>query len=638
MIPVRRSPARPSIAIRRLLLLVVSLMAAMGAQQAVAGPRPDLSQLACSAARDWSFAFDDADVKEVANAVLGDGLGLSFSLDPGVTGRMSFRVQGRMTPEALLSAFEATLSLNNIALVKRGNQYVLAPRGKARTGAGLAGGVRTDGPGYQIDVAVVKYATPSELVKAIANLSPPDIVVHVDDRLGFILLGGSSQEIDQVKQVIGIFDRSDLTGARIRYRELVAAPADVVAGELNRVLQGTASAGATIIPLKRLNALVVVARSPAMLADILGWIDRLDTTGREERNSLWLYKAQNVSAEALAKSLDTVVGAGGGLSLGDPGAPVDTAAPASAAPATATSPGDSDVRIGVDKDSNTLIIAAPASRWIQIQKILNQIDTPPDQVLIEATILEVTLSDEFRFGVDWSVIGANGRLTITSTIGSSGAVSGVFPGFSATYIGDDIRAAVTALSSKTNVEVVSSPKLVALNNRTSTLQVGDQVPVSSQSSRSAQSGDAPIVVNTEYRDTGVILKVTPRINGGDSVLIDISQEVSGVAKTSSSGIDSPTIQQRKIESGLIIRGGQTVALGGLISSNKTIGSTGLPWLKDLPLVGGLLRHSTNDNRRTELIILLTAKILRSPDQADAALADLKAAMKEMEARGVFDPK
>jgi general secretion pathway protein D len=207
---------------------------------------------------------------------------------------------------------------------------------------------------------------------------------------------------------------------------------------------------------------------------------------------------------------------------------------------------------------------------------------------------------------------------------------------SLTYINGGITAVVDALSARTDVEVVSAPKLVALNNQSATLQVGDQVPIVVQQSQGTVSAGAPLVVTTEYRDTGVILKIKPRINGEHSVLVNLSQEVSAVAPTTTSGIDSPTIQQRKFESSLALPEGITVALGGLISSVRSNDNVGVPLLSRVPIAGSLFKTNTKSGRRTELIVLLTAKIIRAGQASTADVEDLKRSMGEIRERGL-DP-
>jgi general secretion pathway protein D len=615
----------------------LSLVLGLAVVLAAAPLTPKLLPAASAAEvpRSWSIAFDEAEVRDVVNEVLGNSLGVSFTVDPEVRGQISFRVQGRMSREQLLAALETTLAAHDIALVRTSGGYLVTPRTKAKAAAGAPAETPSKAEaGYRIEAVNVAYATPSEVVKAVSALMPAGVVVHIDDKLGFILIGGTPRELAAVRDVISIFDRSELQGSRIRYYELKSAPAETVAAEVQKIVQGSGATGLVVVPLKRMNSLVVMARSSANLDAAFAWIERLDAPSREERNSLWLYKAKNTSAEKLAKSLGAALDSGA-TEIGGP-APAADGQSAPAAPAGDAQAGE--VKVSVDVDSNTLIIAAPASRWLQMLRILNELDAQPDQILIEATILEVTLNNDFRFGVDWSLIASGGGLTITSSSATNGSVSAAFPGLSITYMTDDAKAAITALSSRTNVEVISSPKVLALNNRPATLQVGDQVPVASQTSQSTSSSGAPLIVNTEYKDTGVILKVTPRISGSDTVLIEVSQEVSAVARTTSSGIDSPTIQQRRIDSNLIVQEGQTVALGGLIATSKTTGASGPPLLQDVPLLGEIFKRTTKDGRRTELIVLISARIIRSPSDADQLLLDLTSGMAEIRARGLLDAR
>lgn len=621
-------------------LLLVALTLISGAGPAwAAGPK--------SGAAVYSFAFRDAEITQVAEEVLGSTLGLSYSLDPSVSGKMSFRVDSRMTPAELLEAFENALNTNGVVVIRQGASLLLTTRAKAASVSGVkpadAGISRA---GYQVVSVPLSFAVPSEVAKLLASAGPGNIVLSSDDKAGIIVLGGTGREIEAALQSIRAFDRSGMDGERVRWFELQSASASMVAGEINQVTSAAGGSGGTVVPLRRLNALIAFARTPEALDEIGRLVEKLDRPGRDEASTLWVYHPLNVPAESLARTLATVLP---GVTTSTAAAidPAPTAAgqspgqtppPTSSSPQSTSSAGDPEtgLRIGVDTDSNLLLISGPASSRPRIQKILDEIDIPPVQVLIEASILEVTLSDEFRAGVRWSDLAQGGKLKIISTGDTTGAISPTLPGLALTYLDDDVRAAIDALGSKTSVEVISSPKIMSLSNRTAVLQIGDQVPVVVQRGQSTAAPDAPQIVNVEYRDTGVILNVTPRVTG-DRITLTINQEVSAVAKTTTSGIDSPTIQQRRMESTLLIKDGGLVALGGLISSTRSRGDSGVPGLKDVPVIGNLFKTQSRDNRRTELIVLLTATIVRAPEESDRAMADLLADMKEIEARGLVKP-
>jgi len=191
------------------------------------------------------------------------------------------------------------------------------------------------------------------------------------------------------------------------------------------------------------------------------------------------------------------------------------------------------------------------------------------------------------------------------------------------------------LSTVTTVKVLSSPEVMVLNNHAATLDVGDQVPIATSSAISVQAGSAPLVSTFQMQDTGVILKVTPRVNQGGLVLMDIDQEVSASVPTTSSSIQSPTIQQRKVTSSIAVQDGQTVALGGLISDTRTDSHTGIPWLGDVPVVGALFSTTSNDVDRTELLVLITPHVIRDQKTAQDVTDELRSKLPLMRS---LDPK
>jgi len=589
--------------------------------------------------RTYAYSFADADIASVADEILGQALKLPFSVDPAVSGKITLRIERRLTPDQLLAALEAALAQNGASLVRGPNGvYAIVPRAKARTSASLRDGGKGRA-GYQVVAAPLKFAAPSDVAKALTDMGSGEVVIHADDKLGLIVLGGSAAEIRAARDAIAVFDRSGLSDARSRVVTLRAGAADAVASDIERLAKAADLSGVAVVPLRQLNAVVLLGRSPATLDQLEAWARRLDQPSAEEATTLWVYRPRNVAAEALAEALRALSLADGGSRVvgsprGGPTAPVGTDAPATPEAAPAFDP--TGLKVSVERSSNSLLVMAPASRWRSLLAALQQLDRAPDQVLIEATVLEVSLNRDFRLGVDWSLVSADGKVASTLSGFESGAVTPVYPGVSLTYLNTGVKAVVSALASRTNVEVVSAPKLLALDNQTASLQVGDQVPVVVQRAQGTGAPGAPLVTTTEYRDTGVILKIKPRINGDHNVLLEVSQEVSDVARTTTSGIDSPTIQQRKFESSLSLQEGQTLAIGGLISSARNVNDTGVPLLKDVPLAGALFRTGAKGSRRTELIVLLNARIVRSAEEGTASTEALKGGMDEIGRRGLLE--
>jgi general secretion pathway protein D len=266
----------------------------------------------------------------------------------------------------------------------------------------------------------------------------------------------------------------------------------------------------------------------------------------------------------------------------------------------------------------------------------------PMQVLVEVTVAEVTLNNSLQYGTQFFLHNGSTQATLsnaTSSPTSIGSTSGTnsslnpqlfpgtlapnFPGFAIARTASSIQFALQALKSVTNVRVVSSPSLLILDRQQGKLQVGDMVPTISQTAASVITTDAPIVNSVEYQQTGVILAVTPKINSGGLVTLDINQQVSQVVNTTSSTINSPTFQTRQIASKVAVRDGETISLAGLISDNKSVGNSGLPWLNDIPVLGHLFSTQTNSDVRTELIVLLSPHIVYDEHDARALTLELR---------------
>lgn len=594
----------------------------------------------------YTLAFQDALIAQVAQEVLTE-LGVGYRIDPSVTGKMTFRIDQRLTRAQLLQAFEAALAANNVALVRDGETLVVTSKVAAKAVGGVkpvGEGVR--GIGYQVVAVPLSYASASEVAKALEAISGKDIVVHSSDQLGLIVLGGSGQEIQSALETLRVFDQSALQASKIRWFDLAHAPAETVAGEVQGLLRTAGVTGVGVVPLKRLNGIIVFGRTSTALDEVSQWVLRLDAPTKDAVSTLWVYHPKNTSAEALSLTLNSLM-SGSSTSAAMNTRPAGTPAASASAPmesanggqdiiqASAGQRSDDYFRAAVDKETNTLLVSAPAWQWVKIQKILGEIDHPQAQLLIEATIVEVTLGSQFRLGLDWSVLSNSNRLQVAQNQTSDGTVAAAYPGFSITYLSGDVQAALNALGSKTNVEVVSAPKVVTLDNHTARLEVGDQIPIIVQTSQGTTTAGSPLVNSVDYRNSGVILTVTPRISGEGRIQMAVSQEVSSAVKTDTSGIDSPTIQQRKLESTLVLNDGGSVALGGLISRTRSRGDSGVPFLKDVPGLGLFFKTGTDEAKRTELIVLLSAKILKDQAAADQALTDLSTDLREIQSRGLL---
>ena len=310
----------------------------------------------------------------------------------------------------------------------------------------------------------------------------------------------------------------------------------------------------------------------------------------------------------------------GGLDpTGSPGG----GSPGGGASSGANGSAEDSVRIIPNGQNNAILLYATASERDTIEAMLRKIDILPLQVRIDATVAEVTLNDSLQYGTQFFFnAGINGALNFSPAGTAAGALQ-QYSGFVLSGPGNG-QAALNALQAVTDVKVLSSPQVLVLDNEAARLQVGNLVPFLTQSSQSQITSNAPVVNSVDYRETGVILEVTPRVNSGGLVTMDISQEVSGVVPgTTTAGINSPTFSERNVSSRVVVEDGQTVGLAGLISDNASTSSSGIPWLKDVPILGLLAGRQENSRQRTELLVLITPRVVHDQRDARALTEDLR---------------
>lgn len=597
-----------------------------------------------SADEDITLNFVKADIRDVAQTVLGDFLGVPYVIGDKVKGTVSISTAQPIKGHMVLPVLEQAIEAAGFALVETQGVYQVISLADARK-SGLqvkySGG--RDVPGHAIEIFPIRYIGAGEMAKLLEPIVPPKTIAAVDKDRNILLISGSRAQRALVRENIELFDVDWMQGMSFALFYPKYVGVSDLQSELEIILGGKSGPIADLVqlvPLSRLNALLVISPQSKYLDGISVWVDRLDKTFEEEEVRLFVYNVQHGRAADLANVLGKVFQSPSAstrsndqrssrrVAYEDEDRRVRSADSSESGIGIA---GVGAIRITADEKNNALLVLASVSDYRSIEQALAKLDVVPLQVLLEAVIAEVTLTDDLRYGIQYYFeAGQNNTLTLSSSISSS--IASQFPGFS--YIFDnssDIRVILDALSGITKVEVLSAPEIMVLNNHTAILQVGDQVPIATQESTSTSSGDAEIVNSIEYHDTGVILEVTPRVNRGGMVTMDVTQEVSDVSVTSTSTLNSPTIQQRKISTTVAVQSGQTIALGGLIKQDNTKSKSGIPLLKDIPLIGNLFRSSTDNKSRTELIVLITPHVVDSTERARAVTDELKLRLKNVQA-------
>jgi general secretion pathway protein D len=618
--------------------------------------------------------FVNAEIRATLDAVLGGMLGLNYTLDPKVQGQITIRTTRPLPRSQALAAVDAVLREQGFSIVASNGFYQVIPSADAIGMAPFRGAAEAErAAGFTTAIVPVRYVSAVELDKVVKPLTRQGFVLQSDGNRNIFIVSGTAREIDSFTKLIDSLDVNWLAGLSFSLHSLSHVEPNKIEAELRRALQldtGPMKGVVELIPIPRLNALLVATKQFDLLSDIDDWIRRLDQAGPDGGRLVHYYEVQNGSAAELAATLGKLTGARtegassaprqerrqtssgmsaagssmGSVTAGAPGgmfngagATSPTSPLVSAAPSSSgdNESGDGEgiaelkgVRVVADDRRNALLIFGTGTQYAIIEDALARLDSPREQVLIEATIAEVTLTDQLNFGVQWFLDRGSSRGGYTS---AAPPPTSTFPGFNYSFLTQNTQVVLSALSGITNVQVLSAPRLMVINNESARLQVGDEVPIVVQQATSLITTQAALVNSVQYQDTGVILEVTPHINRSGTVVLDVSQEVSSVATTTSSGIDSPTIQQRKISSIVTVQDGETVALGGLISDTTNRTGQGIPFLRDIPLLGNLFGTEGNSKNRTELLVFLRPVIVRDVARARDVTEALKARMSRLEA-------
>jgi general secretion pathway protein D len=600
---------------------------------------------------DITLNFVNADVKDVAKTILGDYLKLNYEIGAGVQGTVTIQTSQPLTRSQVLPVLEQALRLNDMALVVTNNVYKIVPLSAASKQTGAVRRPGENSAGYGIEVVPVRYMTAAEMAKLLEPLAPTQGIIHVDTAQNVLIVEGTAEERQTIINDVALFDTDTMQGMSFALLTPNYTDAEELTKELNQVmggLGGTPSGLVRLVPIDRLNAILAISPQPRYLDQLQSWMRRLDKPGQGTDRRIFVYHVQNGRAGDLAATLGKTLLGGSGQqfqSAEPPNVPItagpragenpqSTSAypPAGVQPPPPEAPGVSvgggsampGVNITADTVNNSLVILATPQQYQTIRNALAELDIAPLQVFLEAAIAEITLNDNLKFGVQYSFSDAHNTVTFTD---SSTPIAPEVPGFSYIYTnGASIKIILSTIAEKTHVEVISSPKVLVLNNQPASLQVGDRVPIVTQQAATLITGSASIVNSVQYQDTGVILKVTPRVNAGGLVLMDITQEVSDVIHTTTSNIDSPTIQERKINSSVAVQDGETVALGGLIQDSRSHGRSGIPYLQDIPILGHLFGKTSNEDKRTELMVLITPHVVDNLQKARDITNELRRKM------------
>lgn len=637
---------------------------------------------------DVSLNFEQAPLAEVTHAIMGDILKLDYVVDNPIQGQVTLRTRTPIPRDELLGVLESLLKANNTIMIRgRDGRYLVTGAGRGTKLNPTVSNAADKAAGYATIIVPLQYISAANMAEILKPVAEDSAFVRVDNSRNLLMLAGTRAQLDGWLDIVSTFDVDQLKGMSVGLFPLENSSVDEVSAALDAMLDSGGEGGSNmkqlirVIPVDRLNSILIVTPRAHYLDSVQTWIERLDEAHFSEFDQrLYVYPVQNTTAARLADLINQIyTGVSSqqrqGSSVRDasgvaPGLSPETLGSSSGMGSTSRSGGvsrlsdsrstrstttsanvtmnagtggsseTSDVRVVADDENNALMIYATAMQYRIIEAALEQLDVVATQVIIEASIMEVSLTDELNYGLEWvfkNGLGDNysGEGFLSSIAGASEPAS-ILPGFSYTVTNSvgDVSAVLNALAKESLLNIISTPSVMVLDNHEAYIHVGNQVPViDSQTESLAGSGDR-VTQSISYRDTGVKLTVRPSVNAGGLVTMDVIQSVTDVGE-----IDVATGQraflERNIQSRVAVRSNESVVLGGLIRENASTASQGIPWLHSIPVVGSLFGTDRETGNRTELLVIITPRALYNESELREVSKEMRSRIRNLE---LVDPK
>ena len=588
-------------------------------------------------------------IPQFVDVVFGNMLGVPYVTGPGVAERqelVQLRSSGRMNSDDIVELVSLSLESYGLRVFAEDGVYQIVTDEslQARMPRFIKSRSRADIPEELRPVVqfVELDAVAANEMEAILRQAFPDkqtLKIETNPRLNVLTLTGLPQDLDAAIGIVDQLDELAYAGSTAERYSPVFWSATQLAQEVVSLLEAEGWQASTnkavqkpilIMPVEYSNDLFVFSRSPGGLARARFWLSELDRpTKRGNEPQIYVYDVENVDAALMAEVVAQVMS--GQLTIGEAdmiAAPPQGSAPGAdpaqaAGPSRPTSVSTSNGTIVVNSLANQLVFTGTPSQYDAIHPLLRRMDRPPAEVMIEVTIAEITLTDDTQYGVEF-FIDSLGNSDVQVDIENGGLGLGAV-GTSIGVVTGNIDAALNFFAKNNQVNVLSTPRLTARSGGSAQIQVGSDVPIiTSQRATDTQSGNngTDILQSVDYRSTGVLLSIEPIVFGDNRVDLAITQEVSTAVQTTSSQISSPTISNRSVTTQLSLEDGATAILGGLIQNTTTRDETGTPILKDIPFIGNLFRNTTLSDNRTELIVLITAYVVRDGEEKKAFTDEL----------------
>lgn len=652
-----------------------------------------------------TLKFDNADIYEVIQVVLGEVLKLDYVIDPTVQGRVTLKSTGAISMADIYSTLETALAASNISIVRQGKLYKVLRDANAVRDAGLGPGVGAASSVMQI--IPVQFVQANQLANTLRGFVGAQAAITNDPSNRYLIVVDKAANVEKIVEMVKTLDADYVSQVQIRLFPLAHSEAADVVKELDAIFKtsgifnrpGTDANKTYFLPVARMNAVMVAAANPALLQSAEQWIKTLDAEPRNGLGSfVHVYPVSNGNAANLASLVTQIFGgsaptqnntntgasslpSASGTAFGSTGGATGSSAGLAGAATggtnnqnnssaartiergntpsqgtTGTAPGlGGSVQVIADTETNTLIVRASPQDYQQVRKVLERLDASPRQVLVQVMVAEVSLTDALQYGVEWwikSALSTGGKswpgffgldgspvpanVGAISASGATPAVTGTGSGLNYAVFGSagQVIGLLNVLAKDTNVNVMSTPHVLASDGKIAKIEVGREVPIVTQTVTTPSSsliGTSNSTSNSvQYRPTGILLEVKPSITSTGRITLSISQEVSNLGDpVKAGGVDYPSFQKRKVTTDATIEDGKTIMLAGLIEQRLENTGNGIPVLKDIPVVGGLFGNTSKSKNKTELLITITPYVVSNREEADRLAGSFQESLQKL---------
>ncbi len=590
--------------------------------------------------------FDNADIFEVIQVIAGT-LNLNYIIDPQVKGVVNIRSGQKIPTHELFTIFKKILHINGLDIRSEGAYdyiYVAKKSASLRVSSPDQISKLTDSPDLVIQILPIAHLAAAEVQKLIEPyLSAQGAIYQLPNQNTLLISDFESNVVDMLI-ITGKIDISPLSSFHIKMVRVDNAPLFDLRDELVEIFSALSVnrkeyEEVRVLTLERVNSLLLVSANAFQVENGIRWIKELDVVPSQDRDNIYIYNVRNSVASELADLINQLLfeDKPAGSTKKTPAASTTGKTTDKPAAKKSSTPAKSlsslrfvgEPVVFADDDRNVILIRALPADYSRIVKLLERLDNLPRQVLVEVIVAEVILSEKLSLGVEWALHNNDLKINGSNYTQSFSTLSGVIdskwaPAFTYEMISSagDPRALLKTLADESTVSILSSPQILVLNNETAIVNVGDQVPIiTSETQTDTTSTSVSYDKTVQYKDTGVILEVTPQINYDGVILLDIKQTVSNALELSEGGIQSVTISSRELKTKLAVKNGQTIMIGGMIKKNETKSETGIPFLKDIPLLGYLFKYESTSIDKTELLVMVTPYVIETDDVLEQYVAE-----------------